>query len=160
MIGEHERELFGGESDQGESDQRRPCHVERARSVLGQRSINFLIWCTSEVDFLPRRCQRCFGPPGRHGRRRCEGRRVRRFSLPAEQRVGGAAQALRIDCAGQIESHLYEVCVDRSFGQFGVEQQPRLQWREWPDIAQVGTPTFEVVDRLLSKIDQMRSPRV
>ena len=50
---------------------------------------------------------------------------------------------------------MYEVCVDRSFGQFGVEQQPRLQWREWPDIAQVGTPTFEVVDRLLSKIDQI-----
>ena len=99
MIGEHERELFGGESDQGESDQRRPCHVERARSVLGQRSINFLIWCTSEVDFLPRRCHvasdhldgTAVGAVKEGGTQ---------VPMPAEQRVGGAAQALRIDCAG------------------------------------------------------------
>ena len=36
-----------------------------------------------------------------------------------------------------------------------MEQQPRLQWRERPDVAQVGAPAFEVVDRVLSKIDQI-----
>ncbi len=76
--------------------------------------------------------------------------------MSVQQHLSGSAQPLRIDLSAQLEYQLCQVGVYRLHGQQRVEQQPLLQRRQRPDVAQRRVPALESLDFGLPESDQIQ----